>query len=241
MPTNRMTTSPNSHHDAADEDTFALIRRELFTAVVGDVMDAAGLTQQFLPPHVRPLRADMVVVGRAMPVLESDCGDTYVAHEGVRRPFGLMMDALDDLKANEVYICSGASPRYALWGALMTTRAVHLGSAGAVLDGYCRDTRELNRRFGDFPVFTSGPYAQDQGVRGRVIDYRCTVRFPNGVVVRPGDLVFGDVDGVLVVPAEHEADVIAAAREKVRGENQVRVAIEGGMSARQAYDTYGIM
>ncbi|WP_408618757.1 RraA family protein [Jiangella endophytica] len=216
------------------------MRRELFTAVVGDVMDAAGLTSQFLPPQVRPLRDDMVVVGRAMPVLEADCADTYVAHEGRAEPFGLMFDALDDLRAGEVYVCSGASPRYALWGGLMTTRAMRLGAVGAVVDGYSRDTRDILAMPG-FPTFSRGPYAQDQGVRGRVVDYRCAVRFSNGTVVRPGDLIFGDVDGVLIVPRAHEADILAAALKKVRGEKRVRAAIEAGMSARQAYDIYGIM
>ncbi len=93
-----------------DDDLFEQVRAELFTAVVGDVMDAAGLTNQFLPPTIRPLRPDMVVVGRAMTVLESDCADSYVATDGVKRPFGLMLRALDDLMPGEVYLCTGASP-----------------------------------------------------------------------------------------------------------------------------------
>src|SRR6187455_3044822 len=76
----------------------------------------------------------------------------------------LMLRALDELKANEVYICTGGSPRYALWGELMSTRAQTLGAAGAVVDGYHRDTRGI-RRLG-FPVFSYGSYAQDQRVRG---------------------------------------------------------------------------
>jgi 4-hydroxy-4-methyl-2-oxoglutarate aldolase len=222
------------------DEVVAQVRRELFTAVVGDVLDAAGLGNQFLPPQVRPLRPDMVLVGRAMPVLEADCADTYVAHEGVSRPFGLMMEALDDLRPGEVYICTGASPSYALWGGLMSTRAMRLGAAGAVVDGYSRDTREI-AQLPDFATFSHGPYAQDQRIRGRVVDYRCTLRFGNGTVVRVGDLVFGDVDGVVVVPREHERDVINDALAKVRGEDKVRAALEAGLSARDAYDAYGIM
>ncbi|MEV0290321.1 RraA family protein [Kribbella sp. NPDC050820] len=232
--------SPDNHRDRADEETFAMIRRELFTAVIGDVMDAAGLTSQFLSPQLRPLRPDMIVVGRAMPVLEADCGDPHVAHEGAQKPFGLMMEALDDLKPGEIYICSGASPRYALWGALMSARAIRLGAAGAVVDGYSRDTREV-AKLPHFPTFSWGSYGQDQGVRGRVIDYRCTIRFSNGTVVRPGDLIVGDIDGVLAVPSEHAAGILAAAAAKVRGENKVQAAIEAGMSAKHAYDTFGIM
>lgn len=222
-----------------DQALFDLIRRELFTAVVGDVLDAAGLVQQFLPAHLVPLRDDMVLIGRAMPVLEADCTGQTIESLGKKQPFGLMFDALDDLKPGEVYICSGGSPDYARWGELMTTRAIKLGAAGAVVDGYSRDTRGILRL--NFPVFSMGRYAQDQGVRGRVIDFRCPIRFGNGVVVKPGDMVFGDIDGVVIIPREHETAVVSAALEKVRGENKVRKAIEAGMSTREAFDTYGIM
>lgn len=222
-----------------DQALFALMKRELFPAVVGDVMDAEGLRHQFLPAQIRPLREDMVIAGRAMPVLDVDCSGGEVAHEGRKRPFGLMFEALDDLKPHEVYVATGGSPRYALWGELMSTRAKILGAAGAVLNGYLRDSRGILRL--NFPAFSWGNYAQDQGARGRVVDFRCALDFPDGVTVRPGDILFGDVDGVLVIPREHEADVVNKALEKVRGENKVREAIEKGMSTRQAFDTFGIM
>src|SRR4051794_28156488 len=112
-----------------DDELFTLMRRELFPAVVGDVMDKMGLLRQFLPPAIRPLRDDMVVAGRAMPVLEADVFIDVSAGRGdavMKRPFGLMFHALDDLQRHEVYVCTGASPRYALWGELMSTRAMRL-------------------------------------------------------------------------------------------------------------------
>ena len=181
----------------------------------------------------------MVLVGRAMPVLEVDSADQKVAQQTEEKPSGLMLEALDDLKRGEVYICAGPSPRYALWGELMSTRAMKLGASGVVLDGYHRDTVGILRL--EFPTFSYGSYAQDQSVRGRVIDFRCPITFRNGVQVETGDLVFGDVDGVVVVPKEHEGEVIHAALEKVRGENTVRKAIEGGMSAEEAWERYGVM
>jgi regulator of RNase E activity RraA len=223
-----------------DAELFATIRRELFTAVVGDVLDVAGHTRQFLPPGIGPFhpagsRAS-VVVGRAMPLLEADLP---ADRDPQAKPFGLMMQALDDLKPGEVYACTGSSPTYALWGGLMTVRAMKLGAAGAALDGFCRDSREIATL--DFPVFSAGLYAQDQAVRGSVVDYRCTVTYRNGTVLRPGDLMFGDVDGVLVIPREFERDALAAALEKVRGENTVRKALESGVSAQEAFATYGIL
>ncbi|MGB9300795.1 MAG: RraA family protein [Anaerolineae bacterium] len=222
-----------------DEELFRLAREELYTAVVGDVMDRLGLTRQFLPPEIRPLRSDMTVVGRAMPVLQEDRTGEATVDRDREAPFGLMLYALDDLRPGEVYVCAGSSPRYALWGELMSTRAMKLGASGAVLDGYSRDTTGILRL--NFPTFSYGPYAQDQALRGRVVDFRCRIFFGNGVEVRPGDLVFGDVDGVVVVPSEHEREVVQEALTKVRGENAVRKAIEEGMSAREAFDRYGVM
>ncbi|MBN9011195.1 MAG: RraA family protein [Rhizobiales bacterium] len=157
--------SRNKEAPLPDEALFATIREKLFTAVIGDVMDAAGLTRQFLPPEIRALTPDAMVVGRAMTVLEAD------TELGTDEGFGLMFRALDDLKPGEVYICSGASPTYALWGGLMSARAMKLGATGAVLDGYHRDTREILSL--GFPVFSSGAYAQDQRLRGKVLDFRC--------------------------------------------------------------------
>jgi regulator of RNase E activity RraA len=224
-----------------DADLFRLMRTELFTAVVGDVLDKMGFLHQFLPPHLRPLSDDMVVAGRAMPVLESDTFAERSAHGRgplADVPFGLMMHALDDLKPGEVYVASGSSPRYALWGEMMSTVAVRLGAAGAVLDGYSRDTRGILKL--GFPTFSMGRYAQDQGARGKVVDWRCVIEI-GGVRIAPGALIFGDLDGIVVVPPEAEQEAIVRALEKVRGENQVAKALRGGMGAVEAFKTYGIM
>lgn len=223
-----------------DSERFSLLRNELFTAVVGDIMDALGFQRQFLPPSIQPLEDSMVIVGRAMPVLEAD----DVGGEGpgrksevMNRPFGLMLRALDDLQENEVYICSGASPKYAVWGELMSTAARNRGATGAVLDGFSRDTRGILNM--GFPTFSRGRYAQDQRPRGKVVDYRCRLDI-GGVLVNPGDIVFGDLDGVCVIPREIENDVLHAALEKARGERRVHQAIAAGMGAEAAWDKHGI-
>ena len=228
----------------SDEELFELARTELFTAVVGDVMDKLGLQAQFLPPQVRPLRANMVTIGRAMTVLEADVYDeqaeTRENHHNpvLAKPFGLMLEALDDLKPNEVYVCSGSSPKYALWGELMSTRALKLGAVGAVVNGYSRDTNGILAL--NFPTFSYGSYAQDQAPRGKVIDYRVTLDI-DGVKIADGDIIFGDIDGVCVIPADAEEAVFIAALEKARGEKLVQKAIESGMSAVDAFAKFGIM
>lgn len=224
-----------------DEDLLKLCRDELYTAVVGDIMDTMGYRHQFLPPQIQPLRDDMVVAGRAMPVLEAD--DTGGEGPGrqtteLNQPFGLMLRALDDLRHNEVYICTGSSPTYALWGELMSTAARNRGAAGAVVNGYSRDTNGILSL--GFPTFSIGRYAQDQRPRGKVIDFRCRLDIL-GVTIEPGDIVFGDIDGVCVVPKSIEQDVFTGALEKARGEKAVLEAIQGGMGAQEAWDQFGIM
>jgi regulator of RNase E activity RraA len=222
-----------------DDELFDIIREELYTAVVGDIMDKMGLLHQFLSPKIQPLREDMFVVGRAMTVLEADVvSDSSSNNPVLNRPFGLMLEALDDLKKNEVYVCTGSSPSYALWGELMATRAQILGAAGAVVDGYSRDTKgilELN-----FPSFSYGRYAQDQAQRGKVIDFRVPIEI-KGVRINSGDIVIGDIDGVCIVPRAVEEQVFRLSIEKARGEKMVQKKILEGMSTKEAFDKYGIM
>jgi regulator of RNase E activity RraA len=224
-----------------DEELFTTIRRELFTCVVGDVMDKMGLQHQFLPPQIRPLQPDMILIGRAMPVLSVDVFEERVTgtnNQLMAKPFGLMLQALDDLKANEVYVNTGSSPRNALWGELMSVRARKLGAAGAVLNGYLRDTRAVLKL--DFPAFCWGSYAQDSAPRYKVVDFRIAVEI-GAVRVRPNDFLFGDIDGVCVIPAQAASEVFAKALEKARGEKLVRKALEEGGSAVAAFEKHGIM
>lgn len=232
-----MTTDAN----AADKAMFELIRSELFTAVVGDVLDVMGHRRQFLPAGIAPLQPEMKIIGRAMPVLEADVfsdGSPDAQGPLANKPFGIMMEALDSLTENEVYIASGSSFRYALWGGLMSTRAQTLKAGGAVLNGYVRDSWDIEKL--GFSVFSRGIYAQDQGPRGKVIDYGCPIEI-GGIRVTPGDLIFGDREGVLVIPREAEKEVVERALEKVGTENKVATAIRNGMSACDAFQTFGVM
>ena len=222
-----------------DDELFDIVRDELYTAVVGDVMDKLGLLNQFLPPQIHPLQDDMFIIGRAMTVLEADVvSDSSSNNPVLNKPFGLMLEALDDLKKNEVYICTGSSPSYALWGELMATRAQILGAAGAVVDGYSRDTRGILEL--KFPSFSYGRYAQDQAPRGKVIDFRVPIEI-KGVRINSGDIVIGDIDGVCIVPRAVEEKVFRLSIEKARGEKMVQKKILEGMSTKEAFDKYGIM
>ena len=221
-----------------DNELFSRMKEKLFTAVIGDVLDVLGYRKQFLPQAVKPLESGCKLAGRAMTVLEAD----YLEGNGhgplAEKAFGLMFEALDDLKEDEIYIASGASFDYALWGGLMSTRALKLKAAGAVLNGFVRDSKEIKRL--GFPTFSRGTYAQDQGVRGKVLDYRVPISI-EGVVVNSGDLVFADDEGVLIIPQDVEQQAIQDALVKVATENEVAEAIKAGMSTQDAFATFGVM
>jgi len=224
-----------------DNELYKIAKNELFVALVGDILDKMGYQHQFLPPSIKPLRDDFVVIGRAMTVLEADVFEEVTENSNnplLQKPFGLMFEALDSLRPNEVYICSGASPRFALWGGLMSTRAIKLGASGAVLHGWSRDTNEVLNL--NFPTFSYGGYAQDQGPRGKVVDYRVPIEI-EGVRINTGDMVYGDRDGVLIVPKEAVDQAFSGAIEKARGEQLVKKALENGMSTADAFDKFGIM
>jgi len=222
-----------------ESEMLHVMKTELYSSVIGDILDQMGYEHQFLPSRIQPLREHMVVAGRAMTVLEADvCAGDGGRNPVLQRNFGLMLEALDDLKKDEIYICSGASPSYALVGELMCTRMQILGAAGCVVNGFHRDTRGILDL--DFPCFSYGRYAQDQAPRGKVLDYRVPIEM-DGVRILPGDLIFGGLDGVLVIPRKVEQEVLERAYEKATGEKTVAQAIRGGMSAVESFRVHGIM
>ncbi len=215
-----------------DDELFALMRRHLFSSIIGDVLDLEGRRHQFLPAQCRPLSPHMVVIGRAMTVLEAD-----VFHLP-SPPFGKMLEALDSLQPHEVYIAAGCAPRYALWGELMSTAAKVRGAAGAVLAGYARDFKGIREL--DFPTFCYGSYGQDQRGRGQVLDYRVPLEI-EGVAVMPGDILLGDVDGVVVLPREMEQAVVARALEQARKEKTARTMLLNGARAQDVFTETGVL
>lgn len=224
-----------------DADLFDALKSKLFTAVVGDILDKLGFRRQFLPANIAPLRPDMKIAGRAMPVLEADIfddGRDSSAGPLAHKPFGLMLEALDNLRPGEIYVATGASLNYALWGELMSARAAHLQAAGAIVDGYVRDADGIEAL--GFPTFGRGIYAQDQGPRGKVIDFRSAIEI-GGVRIEPGDLMFGDREGVLVIPRDAEEETIRLALEKASMENTVARSIKSGMSATEAFEKYSVL
>jgi len=218
----------------SDRELFELIRRELFTAVIGDVCDEIGMRDCFLPASIRPLGGQIssILAGRAMPVVEQDV--EVDSPEAGR--IATMFEALDSLRADEIYLSVGATGSYALFGELMSITAKKRGAAGVVCDGNVRDTKAILEL--DFPVFCHGSYALDQRGRGIVTAYRVPVRIGQ-LEIAPGDILVGDTDGVIAVPRASEEKVFTMALAKARTENRIKQALEQGSSATDAFRDFG--
>ncbi len=215
------------------EITIAMMRESLYSAVVCDALDAMGLRDQSPRVQLPPLSTKDLLVGRCATTLWEDM------HQAVDHPYELELKAVDACRKDDVMICAAhGSMRSALWGELLSTASRNRGCVGAVVDGAVRDVVKLREM--QFPVFARGtsPYASQN--RQRVIEVGTPVEIA-GVQFNHGDLVFADLDGIVVVPQESEAEAVQRAWEKVHQENQVRDAICGGMRATDAYDKFGIL
>ncbi|SKC86306.1 RraA family protein [Maledivibacter halophilus] len=216
----------------SDKELIELVKKELYTPVVGDILDELGYYHQFLPQEIQPMRESDIIVGRAMPALMID------VYGPQKKPFGLLTEALDQLQENEVYIASGGDMRCAYWGEILTATAKYRGAVGAIVNGFHRDTPKVMVQ--NWPVFSRGRYAQDSSVRTQVVNYRCSIEVGN-VWIEPGDLVFADLDGVLIIPQKVEVEVIEKALKKARAEKTVLKEIQSGMSSTEAFEKYGIL
>ena len=218
-----------------DNDFLPTLRERLYAAVLSDVLDELGLRNQAMKPQIRPLDDNLVMVGFAR---------TGLFHEvdGVlpgENPYELEMRVLDDLAPGEIvaFACGG-STRIAPWGELLTTAARARGGVGAVTDGFVRDVRAI--RGARFPVFHGGIAPLDSKGRGKVVDIDIRVECA-GVAIAPGDLIFGDVDGVVVVPRNVEDEVLARAFDKVARENVTRDELIKGARLKDVYARYGVL
>jgi regulator of RNase E activity RraA len=211
------------------------LRKQLFAAVLSDCLDAAGHRDQAMQARIRPLDDALVLCGRARTALYMD---VYDAPPG-ENPYELEIRLIDDLKPDEVPVFAcGASGRIAPWGELLSTAARARGAAGAVMDGLTRDVLAI--RAMKFPVFAGGIGPLDSKGRGRIMAIDLPVEVA-GARVAPGDLVFGDADGVVVVPRAVEEEVLAAALAKVAGENATREALARGEKLADVFKRHGIL
>ncbi|SFQ37834.1 Regulator of RNase E activity RraA [Parafilimonas terrae] len=220
---------------ASDEEKFRWIKDNLYVAIVCDVLDILGYRSQAMHQRLRPLDADnCTIVGRARTYrwMETD----YIEYED---PYGLEIEAVDSLKKGDVVVHStDFAGTNAPWGELMSTIAKRNGAVGCICDSMIRDCRRIMEM--EFPIFCGGIRPLDSLGRGRVMAYDVPVRCGD-VIVKPGELIFSDFDGVVVIPNEVEDKVLELAHEKVFKENESRRDLLNGDSLRVVYDRYGVL
>lgn len=216
-------------------DLAAQARAKLYTAVLSDTLDALGVTEQAMRPGIRPLDDSLVLCGRARTAIYAET--FHLAPD--ENPYELEIALVDDLKPGDVAVFAcGGSDRIAPWGELLSTASRARGAVGCVTDGFVRDVTRI-RAMG-FPVFHGGIAPLDSRGRGKVVAIDVPVRC-GGVLIHPGDLVFGDVDGVVAVPQALAQEAVARALAKVDGENVTRRELEQGRLLREVYEKYGVL
>jgi 4-hydroxy-4-methyl-2-oxoglutarate aldolase len=220
-----------------DPELFDFVRRNLYVPAVCDALDLLGLRRQAMHQRLRPLLPDRRAcgfVGRARTFrwMETD----YVVSED---PYGLEIEAMDSLRPGDVVVHStDHAGTNAPWGELMSTVAKRNGAVGCICDSQVRDCNRMIDM--DFPVYYAGIRPLDSMGRGRVMAYDVPVSCGE-VLVRPGELVFADYDGIVVVPREAERAALRLAAEKAGKETDSRKAIVEGRSLREVYDEYGVL
>jgi regulator of RNase E activity RraA len=205
----------------------------LHPAVIADCLDKAGLRNQVLAPHIRPIAADMRVAGYAATV---HCVEVDAVPESRDDWYRNELASVDALRPGDVVVVSTCRGSY--WGELLATASTFRGARGVVADAYTRDTLALIDMH--FPTFAAGIHCADSLGRIDVDAYDVPI-VCGGVAVEPGDLVLGDHDGVVIVPSGIGERVVAAAEEKVSGENLVRAKLAEGMPVSEAFRTYGVI
>jgi regulator of RNase E activity RraA len=218
----------------ADEGVwFDALAAELYTAVISDIVDSLGYRDQAMTADIRPAFAGARLVGRAHTIMSSDVYTTPPD------PYDMEIQAIDSVPAHHVVVAgTNKSTRTCLWGELLSTATRARGGRGAVIDGHTRDVMKI--RDMEFPVFSTGMRPVDSLGRGRIVAIGEPV-LCGGVIVHQGDIVFADVDGVVVVPQVIETEVMDLALEKVRTENEMREWLRQGRTLREAYDHFGIL
>ena len=208
----------------------------LYTAVLSDVMDEFGMMDQAMKPFIRPAGDSLVVMGRASTGLVVE---TFSVRTG-ENPFELEIALLDDIRPDDICVlaCNGPTTRIAPWGELLTTASMARGGTGCVTDGLVRDLRHIKQL--KFPVFHGGIGPLDSKGRARMVEMDRPVEC-GGVKVKSGDIIFGDIDGVVVLPQEKATAIVARALEKVQSENNTRDELLNGKLLREVYEKYGVL
>jgi len=216
-----------------DTNLRELVKEKLYTAVVADALDQIGIRNQAMREYLRPVCQCPPFFGWARTIA---CCDVY--HTPLE-PYAMEIEAIDSILPGEVVVVSThQSKRNAPWGELLSTAARARGANGAVVDGLVRDVRKIEEL--GFTVLAAGIKPVDSMGRGIVTGYNLPVECGE-VLVNPGDFVFADLDGVIVIPKENVEEVLELALNKATRENSSRAELMKGAYLRDVYARYGVL
>ena len=217
------------------ENNLQEYREKLYTAVIADTLDLLGYHKQVLTPGILPLDPSLKLCGLArvglyMPIYHDDESVNVYEHEIV---------LVDSLKENEVpVLCCHGNQKIAPWGELLSTRSSYLKAAGCLTDGCIRDSDMIREM--KFPVFSKGTNPVDTKFRGKMMMADVPGEIGD-IRIESGDLVFGDNDGIVIVPSGIIIEVANKALEKVKSENTVRDEIKQGNKLTDIFEKHGIL
>jgi regulator of RNase E activity RraA len=227
----------------AQRDTANVAKRlkALYTAVVYDVMDEMGLPHQCLDLAIAPLDRSMQVAGPAYTVMAGpDIRERDEMSENTKlADFGVFTQMYDGC----VVVVGAAGERQSgIWGELMSNASRARGATGVVIDGGIRDGR-LVREIDGLGVFARYTSPIESLRRSRIHDIEVPISMTgttsSQVRVNPGDWIFGDEDGVLVIPADALDEVLAKSEEAKDVEDKVREEVQAGIPVIDVYNKYG--
>lgn len=228
-----------NHAEKRLADTAERLKR-LYTAAVYDIMDEMGLPDQCLDLGIKPLDRGMRIAGPAFTIAcaaDVRVDWEYENDEVKRFTFFRRM-----YRGCVVLVSSGGENRAGHWGELMSMSSRARGAVGVVLDGGIRDGNILMQMDG-WPVFTRylSPIESRGRTRIRAIEEPIAVAgsLSSQVRVNPGDWIFGDMDGVLVIPAARVEEVLRRAEEIGSIEDQVREEIRNGADVTEVFERHG--
>jgi 4-hydroxy-4-methyl-2-oxoglutarate aldolase len=205
--------------------------RALYTGAVGDMLDKLGLRNQILPYYIAPVTSDMVVTGPAF------TGQGYPVADITNDDSRVRIRMLESIKPDTVSVWSSAGHfESAHWGEIMSNAARERGCTGAVVDGGLRDTRFVLRM--KFPVFCRFRCPASSIGRWEIKEWQIPITI-GSTVIRPDDFIFGDIDGVVVVPKEVTAEVLVKTEETVGREKKMRADLKKGVTVSEVYKRHG--
>lgn len=207
------------------------LKKNLYSGVLCDVMDSMGYRKQCIGQKIMPLKDNTVIFGPAFTSIAT------VVYSMPESPLTAQCKVVDQLSEGEIYVLvTRGDYNCAVFGELFATAVKSRKGAGVLLDGYARDLKSIKEM--DFPLFYAGRDPRTSKGRAEINECQIPV-IMDGVTIRPGDMIFGDIDGVAVIPREISDEVIEKAIETMKSEDKVRESLQSGVSLEEVYAVHG--